>query len=351
MEKAALTIAEVRTSKDDPDVLEFIASTDHVDRAGDVVEQNFDLKNLRANPVFLWAHKYAEPPIGKIIKIWSERIEGSKGEGTKAPRTGTKRTKIQVKFVPRETYPFAGLVRDLYHDGFMKTVSIGFRPLEVRELSQEQRDELGMNFLSQWFKRSEMLEVSGVPIPMNQEALQTPVSRGFTEPDLETLDPNREQLLKDVDIAAVHRALDAIEADPEWAHAVATSGTLPDPDAVEVEFDPETGETRVVEKGDPAPAPRAVEPIESDTPTLIDSVATLISEVRELTGAIKAIVPDDNNDTSTQNADDDSDSSDAVDDDADASPDGEGEAIDEAAVEEALEAFHDVNTSLSPAGE
>ena len=51
----------------------FVISTDDVDRHGDViVSQGWHLESYRRNPVFLWAHDYARPVIGRAVEVWSE---------------------------------------------------------------------------------------------------------------------------------------------------------------------------------------------------------------------------------------------------------------------------------------
>jgi hypothetical protein len=44
----------------------FVISTDEVDRHGDVIQaQGWQLDAYRNNPVFLWAHDYSRPVIGR----------------------------------------------------------------------------------------------------------------------------------------------------------------------------------------------------------------------------------------------------------------------------------------------
>jgi len=213
MEHATLS-AEVRAVGDD--TLEFTASTDHVDRAGDVVEQNWDLKAIRRNPVFLWGHRYGEPPVGKIVRIWTEAIEGKGGGGGKKPKKpGSKRTKIQVKFVPDDIYPFAGMIKRMFQEKFLNTVSVGFRPLLRRDMGEEERQELGMGAFGQWFQKSELLEVSAVPIPMNPNAVQNSIERGLfsdaaSAESAPIWEPDREKVLAGCDWDSVARALDSI---------------------------------------------------------------------------------------------------------------------------------------------
>ena len=117
----------------------FTGSTDTVDRVGDVVEQNWDLENYKKNPVLLYAHDYAQLPIGRT----NPYMDGGK-------------LKFDVEFVPKEIYPFAGTVEAMVELGFLNAVSVGFKPLDMDGTR---------------IKRSELLELSIVPIPANAEAL------------------------------------------------------------------------------------------------------------------------------------------------------------------------------------
>ncbi len=151
----------VEKAKDSDRHLWFTASTEHRDRQGDVlVADRWKLQNYKKNPVFLWAHDYSRPPIGKSVE--TEKADG--------------RLRIKVEFVPPEIDPFAEQVRKLYEGGFMRTVSVGFIAYEAEELTDEdkkQRPEL------EWGRRlsGELLEVSAVPVPANPMALQN----GFME--------------------------------------------------------------------------------------------------------------------------------------------------------------------------
>lgn len=120
-------------------VYTFTGSTDTVDRVGDVVEQNWDLDNYKKNPVLLYAHDYSQLPIGRT----NPYMDGGK-------------LKFDVEFVPKEIYPFAGTVEAMVELGFLNAVSVGFKPLDMDGTR---------------IKRSELLELSIVPIPANAEAL------------------------------------------------------------------------------------------------------------------------------------------------------------------------------------
>ena len=128
----------------------FVISTDDVDRHGDViVSQGWHLESYRRNPVFLWAHDYARPVIGRAVEVWSE----------------AHRLVAQVEFAPTE---FAQEVAKLYRSGYQRGVSVGFKPLRYEERRHEKTGAfLGIRFLEQ-----ELLETSAVPVPANRDALR-----------------------------------------------------------------------------------------------------------------------------------------------------------------------------------
>jgi hypothetical protein len=131
--------------------LTLVASTSHEDRAGDVISASgWDLAAYRDNPVFLWAHDYRRPAIGKSVRTWVQ--DGPDGG----------RLMAEIEFAPT---PFAQEIRLLYASGFMRGVSVGFRALEM-----EPRTGAGGR-RGVLFKRQELLEISAAPVPVNSGAL------------------------------------------------------------------------------------------------------------------------------------------------------------------------------------
>ena len=128
----------------------FVISNEEVDRHGDVImAAGWRLESYRKNPVFLWAHDYARPVIGRASSVW--RDPG--------------RLLASIEFAPTE---FAQEVANLYRQNFQKGVSVGFRPIKFEERRQERTGAfLGIRFLEQ-----ELLEVSAVPVPANRAALR-----------------------------------------------------------------------------------------------------------------------------------------------------------------------------------
>ena len=132
----------------------FVLSTDEVDRHSDeIAADGWKLESYRGNPVFLWAHDYARPVIGRAVETWTE----------------PHRLLARVEFAPTQ---FAQEVAMLYQAGYQRGVSVGFKPLRYEERRHEKTGAfLGIRFLEQ-----ELLEASAVPIPANRSALRRALS-------------------------------------------------------------------------------------------------------------------------------------------------------------------------------
>ena len=114
-----------------------------------VLAQGWRLASYRQNPVFLWAHDYTRPVIGRAQSVWAEPGQ----------------LLARMEFAPTD---FAREVAALYRSGYQQGVSVGFKPLRYEERRQEGTGAfLGIRFLEQ-----ELLEVSAVPVPANRQALR-----------------------------------------------------------------------------------------------------------------------------------------------------------------------------------
>ena len=128
----------------------FVISSEEVDRHGDVIlAEGWRLAAYQRNPVFLWAHDYTRPVIGRAVSVWPE----------------PEQLLARMEFAPTD---FAREVASLYRNGYQQGVSVGFKPLRYEERRQEKTGAfLGIRFLEQ-----ELLEVSAVPVPANRSALR-----------------------------------------------------------------------------------------------------------------------------------------------------------------------------------
>lgn len=131
--------------------IEFIVSTAAKDRDGDIVDpMGWKLEQYKSNPVVLWAHNAAQPPIGKAVAVG---VDG--GE-----------LRAVAQFASREEYEFADTVFRLYQGGYLNAVSAGFMPTESKMEQDEETGSVWFRFLSQ-----DLWEFSAVPVPSNPEAL------------------------------------------------------------------------------------------------------------------------------------------------------------------------------------
>jgi len=133
-------VTEIKKDGDDQNSFNFVFSSAKEDRHGDIVEQNFDLKFFKKNPVLLDSHDHRtiESIIGKVKKI------------------GVAENKLKGSIEFALDNPKGELARKLVDKGFINTTSIGFRPLEF--------DSNGT------ILKSELLEVSMVSVPAQPEA-------------------------------------------------------------------------------------------------------------------------------------------------------------------------------------
>lgn len=148
----------VRAVNEEERSIEFTASTESIDSHGDVVEQSFDLKRFKKNPVLLWHHNSfgffdgarAEDflPIGHVKNI---SFESGELEG-------------KAVFVDERANPLAEKVFQGFSQRSLRGFSIGFRPGTVTEETVEG----GTRFR---LADNELFEISAVPIPSNPDAV------------------------------------------------------------------------------------------------------------------------------------------------------------------------------------
>lgn len=141
----------VKAGDDAEDLYPVTLSDGSVDRHGDTVNPTgWDLKAFEKNPVLLWAHDSRSLPIGSVVNV---RSEGPALRG-------------EMKFAK---HAFAQDVKGLVDSKILRSVSVGFRPVEWK--IAEDRDD-GESWVPPIdFQKQELLELSIVPIPANPNAL------------------------------------------------------------------------------------------------------------------------------------------------------------------------------------
>lgn len=146
---------------DDSRILEFIISTNKVDRDGDTISvDGWELDDFNRSGSVLWAHDARQLPVAKPTSTFVEA--GS--------------LKSRAQFPERDVYPFADTVYRLLVGGYLRGSSVGFKPLDV-EVDSERVDPMGLPGLN--FRRQELLEWSVTPVPSNTDAVVQARSAGI----------------------------------------------------------------------------------------------------------------------------------------------------------------------------
>ena len=148
-----------------PRVLEFVGSTEGKDREGDIImADGWRLANYKKNAVFMWAHNYTDPPIGKAVKVWAK--DGQ--------------LRFHIQFAEQHEYDFADTVYKLYKGGFIRASSVGFIPLKSEPMETKEDDEdMMFGHRPTRYLQQELLELSGCPVPANPEALAEAKAKGL----------------------------------------------------------------------------------------------------------------------------------------------------------------------------
>jgi HK97 family phage prohead protease len=130
---------------------DMVASTPSLDRDHDhLLTGCFDVTNFNKNPVLIYGHNYREPwaVIGKCADLRTDE-------------QGRLRFKPDLRDAANEADPM-NIIRLLWEQDLLRAASVGFISLESQPNDQGGRD----------YKRVDLLEISLVPVPANQEALR-----------------------------------------------------------------------------------------------------------------------------------------------------------------------------------
>lgn len=203
---------EIKAIANQPGIYEVMASTESLDRQGDVlVSTGAKLDNYRRNPVVLWAHDYSRLPVARSLDIQP------------VPGVGLRAT---MEFAPAGVDPFIDAVRSLWDRGFLNAASVGFQPIAGTP------DGAGGTRYTDW----ELLEFSIVPIPANPDALRLAYGAEVQK---------RGRVLSSKNEAALRAAIDTLlavlsqldNAPSEAAQPVEEVKTVEPPDQTNVEAD------------------------------------------------------------------------------------------------------------------
>lgn len=127
-------------------VFGFVFTTDQVDRDNEILTlDGWEFANFEANPIVLNAHNYRgiENVIGKAIPPMKRTDSG---------------WECDIEF---NDLPQGQMAQKLVEGGFIRTVSVGFKPIEIDKTEQPYKHT-----------KKELLEISLVPVPSNRGAVR-----------------------------------------------------------------------------------------------------------------------------------------------------------------------------------
>lgn len=156
-----------------------IASEEVADRDGDVISiDGWELKNFKANPVLMWLHMMDGHmfPIGRAKNIGYKLLDGRK----------------KLVFEPEfhDITEEAKIIKQMYEEGWLKTFSVGFRPLEFEKISSD------IEFPPRYkYTKQELVEISAVSIPALPSArvIDEAGKKGFNMMILKSLLPSEKK--------------------------------------------------------------------------------------------------------------------------------------------------------------
>lgn len=174
-------------------MLGFTGSTESEDRDGDIIEAyGWDLTDYINNPVIMGFHEYDKFPYAKSTKTYIDYQ--------------SKELKFEVKFPTiSELTSFPGnaemiaehaknvdMAYNMYKNGYMRAVSVGFIGKEAEPI----QDEKG-NYKGRRYKKQSLLELSLVPVPSNPTALMEARSKGFiNDNELKIFEESKDIVIK-----------------------------------------------------------------------------------------------------------------------------------------------------------
>lgn len=157
-EKLTKKFSEIKLAEVNVDngTFKVIASTATQDRHGEkILASGWKLENYMKNPIILFGHDYRhlDNVVGQATKVYVENDQ----------------LIVEGVFASGEANPKAQMLRKLYDEGVIRTVSVGLIPLS--------RDEKDLDIITS----AELLELSFVPVPANPEALRLAKEIGAEE--------------------------------------------------------------------------------------------------------------------------------------------------------------------------
>jgi len=160
---------------DETRMVEARISTTSVDRDGDVMlPSGAELSNYLKNPVVMFAHDGGKLPVGAVPSGGIKR----QTDGL----TAKVRFAERPESLPNEAEWTPDVIFDLFRQEILRAFSVGFTIQDAREPNKRDIMRFGEK-VQRVINRWELLEISVVPLPANQDALAVAVSKGMMDID------------------------------------------------------------------------------------------------------------------------------------------------------------------------
>lgn len=154
----------IKESDDKERTITAIGSKETVDRDGDILMiKGVNTKNYKKNSVVLLNHNYHDFPIGKAVgkKVW---VDGDE-------------LKFKIQFASEEENPKAEQAYKLFKGGYLNAFSLGFIP-NYEKTEYPEKHKKGARRI---FHEAELLEISAVSVPANQDALRAGINKAWDD--------------------------------------------------------------------------------------------------------------------------------------------------------------------------
>lgn len=152
----------------DPRILRFVASTEDVDRDGDVVEvSGWQLEEWNKNPVILFSHNYSDPPIARGVRAEKDLRNKQLVIDARFPTM----EELSPSGQPSEYAKRVETIYQMYLLGLMNATSVGFAVLDSEKIEDSANPNMPDWLKGNRIKKANLMELSCVSVPANPNAL------------------------------------------------------------------------------------------------------------------------------------------------------------------------------------
>lgn len=156
---------------DDDRILRFVISDETQDSDDDILLfEGWNLSRFVKNPIGLYMHQYDKPAMAKAVNIIKDEMNRTIMIDFKFPSFDEMSS--DERFVS-DWAKLTDTIFNLYKNGYMNAVSVGF---DSNDFTKNPNSQYG-----RIYKNKNLLEVSFVSVPANENALRTAKSKGFID--------------------------------------------------------------------------------------------------------------------------------------------------------------------------